>query len=175
MAADQETALGLRQDRAPPCRATNASPTRCAPRCRSRSSSGRFPRSTSTRTAPSVFVDGGMLSNFPVDAFDRAAGITAGAGPRSASSSRPVSEADVAPAPGQGRPQPGHSAMLGTMQSWSDQMHLDDPAGPRPHHLRRHAGRQRHGLRHPSPPGAGRALSERSSRGAEVLAKGAVR
>jgi NTE family protein len=75
---------------------------------------------------PSVLVDGGMLSNFPVDVFDR----TDGKPPRWPTigiklSARQKPDAvehhvkgDVSLA----------MAMLGTMQSWNDQMHLDDPA-----------------------------------------------
>jgi NTE family protein len=74
---------------------------------------------------PSVLVDGGMLSNFPVDAFDR----TDGKPPRwptigiKLSSKQPPNvvqhqvKGDLSLA----------MAMLGTMQSWSDQMHLDNP------------------------------------------------
>jgi NTE family protein len=76
--------------------------------------------------APSTLVDGGMLSNFPVDVFDR----TDGQQPRwptigiKLSARQPPNmpehrvRGDVSLA----------MAMLGTMQSWSDQMHLDDPA-----------------------------------------------
>lgn len=74
---------------------------------------------------PSVLVDGGMLSNFPVDVFDR----TDGKPPRwptigikLSARQKPdaiehVVKGDVSLALG----------MLGTMQSWNDQMHLDDP------------------------------------------------
>ncbi len=76
--------------------------------------------------APSTLVDGGMLSNFPVDIFDR----TDGQRPRwptigiKLSSRQPPNmpehrvKGDISLA----------MALLGTMQSWSDQMHLDDPA-----------------------------------------------
>ena len=75
--------------------------------------------------APSVLVDGGMLSNFPVDVFDR----TDGKPPRwptigiKLSAKQPPDaiehhvEGDISLA----------MAMLGTMQSWNDQMHLDNP------------------------------------------------
>lgn len=75
--------------------------------------------------APSVLVDGGMLSNFPVDVFDR----TDGKPPRWPTIGIKLSakqqpdaiehhvEGDISLA----------MAMLGTMQSWNDQMHLDDP------------------------------------------------
>ena len=75
---------------------------------------------------PSVLVDGGMLSNFPVDVFDR----TDGKPPRwptigikLSAKQKPdaiehVVKGDISLA----------MAMLGTMQSWNDQMHLDDPA-----------------------------------------------
>jgi NTE family protein len=74
---------------------------------------------------PSVLVDGGMLSNFPVDVFDR----TDGKPPRwptigikLSAKQKPeavehVVKGDISLALG----------MLGTMQSWNDQMHLDDP------------------------------------------------
>jgi len=74
---------------------------------------------------PSTLVDGGMLSNFPVAVFDR----TDGQPPRwptigikLSARQKPdqvehVVEGDVRFA----------MAMLGTMQSWNDQMHLDDP------------------------------------------------
>jgi NTE family protein len=74
---------------------------------------------------PSVLVDGGMLSNFPVDVFDR----TDGKPPRWKTIGIKLSA----------RQQPDSiehrvggdislaMAMLGTMQSWNDQMHLDAP------------------------------------------------
>ncbi len=76
--------------------------------------------------APSVLVDGGMLSNFPVDIFDR----TDGKPPRWGTIGIKLSaqqvpnqvehvvKGDLSLAMG----------MLGTMQSWHDQMHLNDPA-----------------------------------------------
>jgi len=74
---------------------------------------------------PSVMVDGGMLSNFPIDAFDRPAGAPPGpptigiklSARRRADFVRYRAEGDLGLA----------LAMLGTMQSWSDQMHLDQP------------------------------------------------
>ncbi len=75
--------------------------------------------------APSVLVDGGMLSNFPVDTFDR----TDGKPPRWPTIGIKLSaqqvpdqiehvvKGDLSLALG----------MLGTMQSWHDQMHLNDP------------------------------------------------
>ena len=78
------------------------------------------------KASPSVLVDGGMLSNFPVDTFDR----TDGKPPRwptigiKLSAQQPpnqvehVVKGDLSLALG----------MLGTMQSWHDQMHLNDPA-----------------------------------------------
>jgi NTE family protein len=74
---------------------------------------------------PSVFVDGGMLSNFPIDAFD---------GPNGEPSAVPTvgiklsarQRADVVRHPVKGDISLA-LAMLGTMESWSDQMHLDDP------------------------------------------------
>lgn len=74
---------------------------------------------------PSVFVDGGMLSNFPIDAFDGpngeppavpTIGIKLSARQRADVVRHPV-KGDISLA----------LAMLGTMESWSDQMHLDDP------------------------------------------------
>lgn len=78
------------------------------------------------KAKPSVLVDGGMLSNYPIDVFDRTDGK-----PRrwptigiKLSARRPPDQIE-------------HTvnddyslamAMLGTMQSWHDQMHLDDPA-----------------------------------------------
>jgi len=79
-----------------------------------------------TKAAPSILVDGGMLSNFPVDVFDR----TDGKPPRwptfgikLSARRRPdqvehLVKGDLSYA----------LAMLGTMQSWSDQMHLDNHA-----------------------------------------------
>lgn len=75
-------------------------------------------------TGPSVFVDGGMLSNFPIDAFD---------GPNGEPSTVPTigiklsarQRADVVRHPVKGDISLA-LAMLGTMQSWSDQIHLDD-------------------------------------------------
>jgi NTE family protein len=75
-------------------------------------------------TGPSVFVDGGMLSNFPINAFD---------GPNGEPSAVPTigiklsarQRADVVRHPVKGDISLA-LAMLGTMQSWSDQMHLDD-------------------------------------------------
>ena len=75
---------------------------------------------------PSTLVDGGMLSNFPVAVFDR----TDGKPPRWPTFGIKLSA----------RQQPDQvehvvkgdysfaMAMLGTMQSWNDQIHLDDPA-----------------------------------------------
>jgi len=74
---------------------------------------------------PSVMVDGGMLSNFPVDAFDGpdgsppavpTIGIKLSARQRADVIEHKVN-GDISLA----------MAMLGTMESWSDQMHLDDP------------------------------------------------
>ncbi len=73
---------------------------------------------------PSVFVDGGMLSNFPINAFDGpngeppavpTIGIKLSARQRADVVRHPV-KGDISLA----------LAMLGTMQSWSDQMHLDN-------------------------------------------------
>ncbi|MGH8988658.1 MAG: patatin-like phospholipase family protein [Acidimicrobiales bacterium] len=75
---------------------------------------------------PSVLVDGGMLSNFPVDAFDRSDGRP----PRWRTIGIKLMT----------RTQPGAvlhevrgnlslaSAVLGTMQNWHDEMRLEDPA-----------------------------------------------
>jgi NTE family protein len=74
---------------------------------------------------PSVLVDGGMLSNFPVDAFDRTDGLP----PRWRTIGIKLMS----------KPQPGAvlhevtgdlslvSAVLGTMQNWHDQMRLENP------------------------------------------------
>ena len=78
------------------------------------------------KAAPSVLVDGGMLSNFPVDIFDRTDGkpprwrtigikLSAQQVPNQV---KHVVKGDLSLAMG----------MLGTMQSWHDQMHLNDPA-----------------------------------------------
>ncbi len=78
------------------------------------------------KAAPSVLVDGGMLSNFPVDTFDRTDGkpprwptigikLSAEQVPNQVEH---VVKGDLSLALG----------MLGTMQSWNDQMHLNDPA-----------------------------------------------
>ncbi len=78
------------------------------------------------KAAPSVLVDGGMLSNFPVDTFDR----TDGKAPRWPTIGIKLSAQQVPD-------QVEHEVkgdlslalgMLGTMQSWNDQMHLNDPA-----------------------------------------------
>jgi NTE family protein len=78
------------------------------------------------KAAPSVLVDGGMLSNFPVDTFDR----TDGKPPRWPTIGIKLSAQQVPD-------QVEHVVkgdlslalgMLGTMQSWNDQMHLNDPA-----------------------------------------------
>jgi NTE family protein len=78
------------------------------------------------KAAPSILVDGGMLSNFPVDIFDRTDGkpprwptigikLSAQQVPNQVEH---VVKGDLSLAMG----------MLGTMQSWHDQMHLNDPA-----------------------------------------------
>jgi NTE family protein len=72
------------------------------------------------------FVDGGMLSNFPVDCFDRTDGKT----PRWPTfgiklSARP--DANQKPSP-IGGPIGMLKAMVGTMTNWHDQMHLDKPS-----------------------------------------------
>ena len=75
---------------------------------------------------PSTLVDGGMLSNFPVHIFDRTDGQR---------SRWPTIGIKLSAR--QPPNQPEHRvkgdislamAMIGTMQSWSDQMHLDNPA-----------------------------------------------
>ncbi|MHB1137852.1 MAG: patatin-like phospholipase family protein [Microthrixaceae bacterium] len=80
------------------------------------------------RRAHSVLVDGGMLSNFPVDIFDTPAGRT----PRWPTfgiklSSRPGAIGATFPKDVQG-PAELAKAMLGTMTSFRDAMHVDDPA-----------------------------------------------
>jgi len=74
---------------------------------------------------PSVFVDGGMLSNFPVDAFDAPTGAPS-AVPTIGIKLSAKQRADVIAHPVKGDLSLA-MAMLGTMQSWSDQMHMDDP------------------------------------------------
>lgn len=74
------------------------------------------------------FVDGGLLSNFPVDAFDR----TDGRRPRWPTfgiklSARPSPGDRRLPA-GIGGPFGMVKAMVSTMTSFYDRMHLDDPA-----------------------------------------------
>lgn len=81
---------------------------------------------TPAKGAPSTLVDGGLLSNFPVDTFDRTDDE-----PRrwptfgiKLSSRQP---------PEMVRYETGDDfamakAMFGTLQSWSDQQHLDDPS-----------------------------------------------
>jgi NTE family protein len=85
---------------------------------------GTAPEGEETR---SYLVDGGMLSNFPVDVFDR----TDGRAPRWPTfglklSARPTSPADERFVVG------GTlgllKAMIGTMMNFHDQMHIDDPA-----------------------------------------------
>ena len=74
---------------------------------------------------PSVLVDGGLLSNFPVDAFDRSTGrasrrptigITLFAR-REPNKVQHVVKGNMSLA----------AAIFGTMSSWHDQMQLDDP------------------------------------------------
>jgi NTE family protein len=76
-------------------------------------------------TGPSVLVDGGMLSNFPVDTFDPPPGGAAGT-PTIGIKLSAKRRADVVEHKVTGDISLS-MAMLGTMQSWSDQMHLDDP------------------------------------------------
>jgi NTE family protein len=73
------------------------------------------------------FVDGGMLSNFPVDVFDRTDGLP----PRWPTfgiklSGRASSDSARAPR-GVGGPLGMVKAMVATMTSFYDRMHLDDP------------------------------------------------
>jgi NTE family protein len=77
------------------------------------------------KAAPSTLVDGGMLSNFPVDSFDRSDGKP----PRWPTigiklSAQQVPNQVVHEVKGDLSLALG---MLGTMQSWHDQMHLNDP------------------------------------------------
>jgi len=75
---------------------------------------------------PSTLVDGAMLSNFPVGVFDRVDGRPSRwptLGIKLSARQKPhqvehVVKGEVSLA----------MAMLGTMQSWSDHVHLDDPA-----------------------------------------------
>jgi NTE family protein len=74
------------------------------------------------------FVDGGMLSNFPIDVFDR----TDGRAPRWPTfgiklSARPAPDAPRVPV-GVGGPLGLVKAMIATMTTFHDRMHLDDPA-----------------------------------------------
>jgi NTE family protein len=114
-------------------------------------------RDDSGKKVQSFMVDGGMLSNFPIDVFDR----TDGKAPRwptfgiklSARPTKPVLQRfEVKGALGLAR------AMVGTMTNFHDQMHIDDPAvlartmfvdtgqvnGDRLRHRRAHTG---HALR----------------------------
>ena len=80
------------------------------------------------RSGRSVLVDGGMLSNFPVDIFDTPAGRT----PRWPTfgiklSSRPGAVGSAFPKDVQG-PAALTRAMLATLTSFRDAMHIDDPA-----------------------------------------------
>ncbi len=84
-------------------------------------------RDDSGKKVQSFMVDGGMLSNFPIDVFDR----TDGKAPRwptfgiklSARPTKPVLQRfEVKGALGLAR------AMVGTMTNFHDQMHIDDPA-----------------------------------------------
>jgi len=75
---------------------------------------------------PSVMVDGGMLSNFPIDSFDPPEGGPPGP-PTIGIKLSARRQADVVQHQVKGDVSLA-LAMLGTMQSWSDQMHLDDPA-----------------------------------------------
>jgi len=80
------------------------------------------------RSAHSVLVDGGMLSNFPIDVFDR----TDGRAPRWPTigiklSTRPGALADTFPEDVDG-PIDLARAMIGTMTSFRDAMHVDRPA-----------------------------------------------
>ena len=78
------------------------------------------------KAKPSVLVDGGMLSNYPIDAFDRTDGK-----PRRWPTIGIKLSARQPPNQIEHKVNDDYSlvmAMLGTMQSWHDQMHLDDPA-----------------------------------------------
>ena len=91
---------------------------------------------------PSVLVDGGMLSNFPVDTFDR----TDGKPQRWPTIGIKLSAKQV---PNQAEHHVKGDlslslAMLGTMQSWSDQMHLDEPRGAPSNDFRGYLRHQRH-------------------------------
>lgn len=85
-------------------------------------------RDGQTRTVRSVLVDGGMLSNFPVDIFDR----TDGRPPRWPTfgiklSSKPGSLSETFPKDVEGLGRLA-AAMVGTLTSFRDAMHVDDPA-----------------------------------------------
>jgi NTE family protein len=78
-------------------------------------------------TTKSLMVDGGMLSNFPIEVFDRTDGkpprwptfgikLSARPGAMRAPKFKTANTLDFA------------KAMLGTMTSFHDQMHIDDPA-----------------------------------------------
>jgi NTE family protein len=84
------------------------------------------PKGPAAGSEPSYFVDGGMLSNFPIDVFDRTDGRT----PRWPTfgvklSARPESM-QLQKFQVHGTIELAH-AMLGTMTGFYDQMHIDDP------------------------------------------------
>lgn len=84
------------------------------------------PKGPSAGSGPSFFVDGGMLSNFPIDVFDRTDGRT----PR-----WPTFGVKLSAKPESMQMQKFQvtgtfslaQAMLGTMTGFYDQMHIDDP------------------------------------------------
>jgi NTE family protein len=86
-----------------------------------------YERDQGSRKAKSILVDGGMLSNFPIDIFDR----TDGRPPRWPTfgiklSSRPGALADTFPKDVDG-PIELTKAMVGTLTSFRDAMHVDRP------------------------------------------------
>lgn len=90
----------------------------------------RYERTTDAkiRSVRSVLVDGGMLSNFPVDIFDR----TDGRPPRWPTfgiklSSKPGALSETFPKDVEGLGRLA-AAMVGTLTSYRDAMHVDDPA-----------------------------------------------
>ncbi len=89
--------------------------------------------------APSTLIDGGLLSNFPVDAFDRLDGRHR-VGPQSESSFSPRRKSNEVEHEVTGTMSLA-TAIIGTMSSWHDRMLLDDPRAAA-HHFHRYLRRQ---------------------------------
>ena len=120
------------------------------------------------KSGPSVFVDGGMLSNFPIDAFDGPPGAPPGIPTIGIKLSGPAT-GRRRPASGQERHQPGPGDARHHAELERPDAH-GRSGGDRPHDLRRHPRRERHRLRH-HPTGAGRALPERPKSGPEMVGR----